>query len=487
MQPRRRDFSRSSQGLPQLAAHLSTSQPVQQYIQQGFLPSTTAEGLYSTLPQEYRQHGPLPSAANWQNLTLPPHDKRQGTQRTVTDWQNTILPRDPSAALPHPHQRPATAASCPPTGFTPTCGHNHHHYHQSQPPDTSPQEHHCIGRQRSWKAADLRQVCAEVRDMSCESASAAASGTQHTHTNAPHHDPRRDSGHANSIRNVCFDPVRRADKLRPVTAEHMQDCSPRQVPRVHQAALAHPCSGTAGMQSQQASWQIQPEFEHQRVHSCQPIRQQDCFTPETLSVQYVSAAPATAGSYCHAGSPHLSRFRQHQQAVMGCEPVTDAAQEGLPAVGPWPQSYGSAHSPDLLQVHSEQSRVQLPEGDIAAMEAVLREYRALRCQIAERETQLEMVQRRAGDHHNLGWPEADAVREQSRCGNYPGHKQSSCSHDLRSAHGDDTGLPKDMTNNLLQLKAAAARQRPAVEAVAKQLRSTLSLSRVQSQNAVRPS
>ncbi|KAL0042856.1 hypothetical protein WJX79_001653 [Trebouxia sp. C0005] len=69
LQPRRRDFTRSSQGLPHLSSALH------------------AAHLINSSPHHY-----------------------------------PVLPQDPSSALPRPHQRPATAATCPPSGFLPPPG-----------------------------------------------------------------------------------------------------------------------------------------------------------------------------------------------------------------------------------------------------------------------------------------------------------------------------------------------------------------------------
>ena len=113
-------------------------------------------------------------------------------------------------------------------------------------------------------------------------------------------------------------------------------------------------------------------------------------------------------------------------------------------------------------------------GSVVAMETVLSEYKALRSQISEAEAQLLGLQRAQPDHDAFGWAHS------SGCSN--GHiTEDGPSSEVGSrggGRGRDSGVDhahwRELTHTLRALKAAAAEQRPAVEAVASHLRSTLS-------------
>ena len=109
-------------------------------------------------------------------------------------------------------------------------------------------------------------------------------------------------------------------------------------------------------------------------------------------------------------------------------------------------------------------------GGVAAMETVLSEYKALRNQISEAEAQLLDLQRAQPHHDAFGWPQS------SSCSNE--HIKSPSIGSRGGDQGGDSGVDhahwRELTNTLRALKAAAAKQRPAVEAVASRLRSTLS-------------
>ena len=134
----------------------------------------------------------------------------------------------------------------------------------------------------------------------------------------------------------------------------------------------------------------------------------------------------------------------------------------------WPSTKGHA---DMQGMQHEQQRAVGDE--VAAMEAVLSDYKALRAQIVDAEAQLAVLQ---------------GCEFQGEGAWSSGYTTTGCQYSAQNdqVHGDRYKGPMHpgksdgrmqlaaVIDTLTLLKAAAARQRPAVEAVASQLRSTLS-------------
>ena len=116
--------------------------------------------------------------------------------------------------------------------------------------------------------------------------------------------------------------------------------------------------------------------------------------------------------------------------------------------------------------HAVTAALPVHQADVAAMEAVLADYQILRSQITEAEAQLTMLQstQSDGDSQRL----QDTASLNSGC--QPARASSSNRHKSISARQ----IADDQLNAVLcmlqELKLAAAKQKPAVEAVASQLR-----------------
>ena len=141
----------------------------------------------------------------------------------------------------------------------------------------------------------------------------------------------------------------------------------------------------------------------------------------------------------------------------------------------------AAQPAELTHIQQEEESARSSQqvsdaGNIAAMETVLSEYKALRSQISEAEAQLLGLQKAQPDYDLSGWSQTSSC---SSTGEYISKGAPRCGVGLK---GSDLGMNSgvvhaywmELTNTLRALKAAAARQRPAVEAVASQLQSTLS-------------
>ena len=113
-------------------------------------------------------------------------------------------------------------------------------------------------------------------------------------------------------------------------------------------------------------------------------------------------------------------------------------------------------------------------GGIAAMETVLSEYKALRAQISEAEAQMLDLQRAQPSHAAVGLLQSRSCAIEHITNVGPGSEVGLRGGDQGRDSGNDHAYWRELTNTLRALKAAAAKQRPAVEAVASQLRSTLS-------------
>ena len=435
LQPRRRDFSRSSQGLSDLASAL--------------------HGLHSPLPTQ--QHS------------------QQRSQPSATDWQNTMLPRDPFSALPHPHQRPATAATTPPSGFAYTFGQRHQQaghaqtYRQNLGPASQlglQDQPYCYSDLRRQSEAGLHQHPAWHRDDF--SIKPTASHPQHEHWEGfmPQHSSQQD-GHAT-----------RHDWSRPVTAEHMLERRGQQPSRLQlmpQTSTRQAWGRSGGVHSQRPARQFLPAAESLglRTHSAEPANQHDCFMPQTICGQYSSATHGCTDS-CMDSSAQSPTFGQQQQQL-----ASHGDQRGAPGVRqPAPglaQPLCSAHDKSGPLEQSQQIRAQAAAGDdIAAMEAVLSEYKALRNQIAEAEAQLEVLQRRPTQPDIFTWPESNNDKNRGESFYPQGHGYLPDNRHRADTVWAHTAHLTDVTKTLIALKGAAAKQRPAVAAVAQQLQNTLS-------------
>lgn len=454
VQPRRRDFTRSSQGLPHLSSALH------------------AAHLLNGSPHHY-----------------------------------PVLPRDPSSALPRPHQRPA--ATCPPAGFSPPpgprseaghtaaglslslgsrctpeavtlSGFNHTSEHQFPGVPTSGQAG-AWGQPLSQAAVSQRQATDGRRHDSAQVAGmysgkqdpifsdvAANQQPSRRHRDAIAHSDARLSQHASKTRSGSETwPVRRqvwpaggtgrpspeaaCNGLRQPTAAGSQTTQTSQLQQQHRA------SGTQESQAALQSLQVQheslslgsaegPRYSHQ--YTCQPLSQQ-------------RAGSCFDWSGCHQAAASHSRLPTHPTGLhsaqgLTCRPEGHSAHEhsGLGAIvemGP----RGSQH-----EAHS------LVDAEVAAMEAVLADYTALRTQIADAECQLVALQGSASQAESF-WLQG-----------HQGHRRQmpswQCENTLNPARQDARVQLAAVTNTLAQLKAAAAKQKPAVEAIASKLQCTLS-------------
>ena len=436
LQPRRRDFSRSSQGLPDLASAL--------------------HGLHT--------HQPTP----WYG--------QQTSQPSATDWQNTMLPRDPSSALPHPHQRPATAADTSFAGFVHTSGQRHQQaghaypYRQSHLGPVSQ-----LGLQdqlysydlRPQSEAGLRQHPGQQRDEISVNSIASHPQREHCGGFVSQH-PYQQDGHAIGH-----------DWSRPGTAKHMLEREGYQPSRLQHfpEASTRPAWGKSReLHSQQTARSPVAESVSLRTQSAEPSNQHECFAPQTISGLYSNATHdyTTSRMDWAAQAPVFGRQQQQQQHVtsLGDQRGTPCVRQPVPGLA---QPTCSAYDKNGFHVQSEQFRAQAPDvDDIAAMEAVLSEYKALRSQISEAEAQLEGLQRGPAPPDALSRPQSSSQRKQGEPSYQQGH-----GYLPGKLHGVTTvGAHKahlaDVTNTLTALKGAAAKQRPAVEAVAQQLQNVLS-------------
>ena len=126
---------------------------------------------------------------------------------------------------------------------------------------------------------------------------------------------------------------------------------------------------------------------------------------------------------------------------------------------------------DMQGMQNEQQRAV--GGEVAAMEAVLSEYKALRAQIVDAEAQLAVLQGSEFQGEGSWSPGYTANGYQYSAQNDQVH--GDCYKGAVHPGKSDGCLQlAAVIDTLTLLKAAAARQRPAVEAVASQLRSTLS-------------
>ena len=461
LQPRRRDFSRSSQSLPHLH---SAPHDIPHYIH----PASPPAGL-----------------PKWQNTLLSrgPRD-----WQNPSEWQNTLLHRDPSWVLPHPHQRPATAASWNSSAFA----HAGQQSQQWSDPSQTPQypSHQAVPAPLS---SSLQRHCLNgTRQVHVEPASAC--GANRATALHPHHlrgelgrGVRNGDGslpqdwhqHEGAAHSNGWTPLPSAHtaSLWPMSAEHALDARGDQSWRIQQPASEAQYTA-AGLHSQHTSRHCfpQPVSERLCVDGNEPVHQHEHLSQQLQPAQcsghaavHERSGSAFKRSACSSAAGHRREepvSLSHQRAA-GC-----TLKQEVPAAAFAAQCADLTH---LRQGGSLRCDPQVTDvGGVAAMETVLSEYKALRSQICEAEAQLLDLQRAQPKHDAF-----DCLQSRS-CGNEqvtnvgPSSEVGSRGGDQGRDSGVDHAHWRELTNTLRALKAAAAKQRPAVEAVASRLRSTLS-------------
>ena len=224
---------------------------------------------------------------------------------------------------------------------------------------------------------------------------------------------------------------------------HKGRCHPAALPARRQPA----CSQG---RSQQASPANMQEHMHSRQGAEQSVVLQHPQHKQTSTFQQV---------------PQMDLYRTESNSAEAAHPSATQKSPGTrPSTAPLGMQHNrpskSQQGHDSWQGHGECSK-QAGVTDLAAMEAVLDDYKGLRAQIAEAEHQLADLQA--------------AVMQQ--------HIASDVLH-LNSRRNGSSIFPQDVheqaqllaaTQRLERLKGAAAAQRPAVEAVALQLRYAVTL------------
>ncbi len=461
VQPRRRDFTRSSQGLPHLSSALH------------------AVNLLTASPNHY-----------------------------------PVLPRDPSSALPRPHQRPATAATCPPSGFSPppgprseagntaaglslassyipeavtSSGFNQTYEHQFQGVPTS-------GWAGPW-SQPLSQATASQRQ-----ATNGYGGRHDSAQAAGMYPGRSDHGRPGPVFSDMAanqQPSRRRGAIAHSDARLSQQASNtrsgndtwsgrRQVwpagdtgrPSPEAAcnglrqptgavSLAtqssplqqqHRASGTEVSHAALQSLQVQHEslsvgnaegpcYSHHQ-YSCQPLSQQ-----RTSSCFDWSGCHQAAASHSSLQMPPTGLHSAHRQT---CRQAGYNAHEHA----------GFGAMVEMGTQDSQHEAQSLVGFEVAAMEAVLADYTTLRTQIADAERQLVALQGSASQPESR-WLQGQQVHSRQM-------PNWHCDDTLHPARQDAHVELAAITNTLTQLKAAAAKQKPAVEAIASKLQRTLS-------------
>ena len=190
-----------------------------------------------------------------------------------------------------------------------------------------------------------------------------------------------------------------------------------------------------------------PRHSHHQ-YSCQPLFQQHAGSCFDWSGCYQAAAShsrlLTHTTGLHSAHGHTCRqegHNAHEHSGLGA--VAEMATQG---------SQHEAQSPVCAEV--------------AAMEAVLADYTVLRTQIADAERQLVALQGSVS--------QAESFEMQGHQGHRTQMPSWQYEHTLHPARQDAHVELAAVMNTLAQLKAAAAKQKPAVEAIASKLQCTLS-------------
>ncbi len=457
VQPRRRDFTRSSQGLPHLSSALH------------------AAHLLNASPHHY-----------------------------------PVLPRDPSSALPRPHQRPATAATCPPPGFSPppgprseagntaagmslasryipeavtSSGFNHTSEDPFQGVPTSVWAGPW-GQPLSQAAASQRQATDGYgrRHDSAQAAAmysgrsdpvfsdvAANQQPSRRHRDAISHSDARPKQYASkttdgsntwSERRQVWpagdsgrpSPEAACNGLRQPTAAESQTAQNLQLQQQRRASgLQESQAALQSLQVQHESLSVGnaegPCYSHHH-YSCQPLSQQrtgSCFD----------------WSGCHqAAAPH-SRLAMHPTGLHSAQAL-NYRQEGHNAH----ELSGLGATAEMGTQDSQHEAQDLVGPEVAAMEAVLADYTALRTQIADAERQLVALQGSASQAESC-WLQGHQLHRRQM-------PSWHCESTLHPARPDAHVELAAVVSTLAQLTAAAAKQKPAVEAIARKLQRTLS-------------
>ena len=426
LQPRRRDFTRSSQGLPDLHSALLASAP-------------------------------------------PQHCAQQGSRPTASDWQNTLLPRDPSWALPNPHQRPATAATCPPSAYGYTAeesrqwsdsGHAYQYSRQAAAAASGVYErHHMVSQQQA--SAGSRSAFHDDRATTWHPGHLLCAGSL---------PPHRHQADVSSL--SPLDPALSAARSRPRTAQHMLDGRGTQPLSVqHPACQLQADYAAGGLYSPHSAQGVftQPVAERLCVHTDEPAHQHACSRQQPQSDQSHASRRPGGWFQCSESSPIAHDGEDASLLHQGV--AVELTQKAPTAVYAAAQHAGLGH---MRHGGVQHLNFQTPDdGNIAAMEKVLADYKALRLQISEAEAQLLALRRGPASHEHVCWSQPSGYQHRSDGG--VGYEPCIRGHDEIRGSGDDQAYCREVTSTLRALKAAAARQRPAVEAVASQLRSTLSM------------
>lgn len=401
--------------------------------------------------------------------------------------QTTLLPRDPSWALPQPHHRPATAAPWVPPVFA-------HAAPQSQQWSAPAHTHQVTGHQPAPTTLsgltrrhyiDGSQQLHVGPTSACGDDGAVAAYPHHLCGEVSQRGPGEDrslfqdwhqrDGDAHSSGWTLPPSVHAAAGSRPMGAEHALDARQGQSWRMGQPASQY---ASAGLHSQHAVRHFLPHPVPERwcSHSTEAVSQHEHSSQQPQSAECVAAAHERPGSSFEwwASSPG-DEDHQQEPSSLSHQRAAYALKQGTRGAVYTAQPADVTHR--RQEEDSARSSQQVSDaGNIAAMETVLSEYKALRSQISEAEAQLLGLQKAQPDHDPSGWPQTSSCSSTSEHISNGGHRRGVWSKD--SDLGMDSVVVHahwmELTNTLRALKTAAARQRPAVEAVASQLQSTLS-------------
>ena len=426
-----------------------------------------------------------------------------------------VLPRDPSSALPRPHRRPATAATCPPSGFSPppgprseagitadglslapryipeavtSSGFNHTSEHQfpgvptcdwagpwSQPLSQATASQRQAtngygGRHDSAQGAGLYLGRSDHgRPDPVFSDVAANQQPSRRHRDAVAHSDARLSQQASKIRSGDGtwserrqvwpagnagrpSPEAARNGLRQPTAAESQTAQTTQLQQQRRA------SGT--QESQAALQSLQVQHESLSVGNAEgPCYSHHHYSLQPLSQQRIGSCFDWSG--CHRAAA--------SQSSLPTNPTGLQSAQGLNyrQAGPNAHGHSGFGAMDEMGTQGSQHEAQnLVGAEVAAMEAVLADYTALRTQIADAERQLLALQGSAS--------QAESRWLQGRQGHWRQMPSWHCESTLHPARQDPHVELAAVMNTLTRLKAAAAKQKPAVEAIASKLQCTLS-------------
>ena len=402
VQPRRRDFTRSSQELPDLTSSLLDSHPVHQA------------------------------------------DPR-------------IMPRDPFFTLPNPHQRPATAQPF----YSPHRSHGPSSDTISAAPFASHWTHAAPGLDCHGNLLCQQKTLPEGLDTD--------TGIRDTAGPATHSDRAQNRWQHNQ--QTSWPSANDMSTAASGHAQHAQHAAQRPANPVHSVlhvstGRQHPsCASDASHHAERdAGWPVaavrsgRSEQTHPgAVQECPKFHQILLGSPDTTTMHGPSSSSVM-------WQLHSQQQQQRQQPPISCFDWSHPKQQpGLQVTELANQLALSSAQQFGMHVHSIESTQPGPsrndaDADIAAMEAVLADCKALRAQITAAEAQIASMQ------SDVGRPQFG--RMASRGGIMGPH------HDSSRAQNANDQL-QGVLQTLRELKSAAARKKPAVEAVAGQLRAAL--------------